>query len=409
MPDHHRLLRSVVEYRPADVGRAHDAAGRLDMRRSEVLRVLTERESWETALDEIERTLDTLRNVHREQVHLGAAHVDTIAVFLPINLPLYSLTLFAAIPSLMAQRVVVRAPAAWPDWVSAVMDVSGLAESFPGIELLRADRRIFVADVAAAADVIVFTGRHANAEQVRAHCPHGLFIYEGAGPNPIVVGPDADVARDIERLARPRLFNSGQDCAGPDAYLIHESMTGAFVAELHELLDGLPAGDYSDPNVRVGPALNRQPLASLAEWVNRQRGRVLRGGTVDLSTGVVEPTIILERLGDAEQPLLELFSPIFYMLEYTDLKDLNRFFTHAAYEEQAMYATFFGERVPEAVTRSSVVLVEQTILEVERGNDAYGGMGPKANYVARRGQILDVGPILISEMIGRYCSRSGEG
>ena len=95
----------------SDVAVAAGFAAHLETHRDEILEVLTQHESHETAVDEIERSVHALRGLHREMHNLRIAHVGDVAAFLPINLPLYSLVLFAAVPSLMADRVFVRSPA----------------------------------------------------------------------------------------------------------------------------------------------------------------------------------------------------------------------------------------------------------------------------------------------------------
>jgi acyl-CoA reductase-like NAD-dependent aldehyde dehydrogenase len=386
---------------------AHAAADFIEQHRQEILAELTRHESHEAAEDEIARSVEALRHLYREHAHLGAG-VDSISVFLPINLPLYSLVLFAAIPSVVAKDVAVRSPAATPEWVRSVAAVSGLLRFFPGIRLLTVTRREFVQSHAAAADVVIFTGRYENAERVRILCKNALFIYEGSGPNPIVIGPGADVRRDIHRIVAPRLFNGGQDCAGPDAYLVHSSVCGLFTAEVRAVLGELRTGSYHDPAVRVGKILNRGPLPQLEQRLRVLAPYITAGGRVHHDSGFVDPTLICRPITDHDC-LDEFFAPVFYVLEYSDVAELEHFFLSPEYDDYAMYASFFGQHPPAAAYKSSVVLKEQTVLEVERGNDPYGGFGRKANYVSYGGQLIETGPILISSAIARFTARSPAG
>ena len=115
----------------ADVALAHRCADHLESDQLLIVEVLTQHESYEAAIGELHSSIDALRNLHRELTHVRQGAVSDIAVFLPINLPLYSLILFAAVPSLMADRVDVRLPAATPDWVRAIADAMHLARVLP--------------------------------------------------------------------------------------------------------------------------------------------------------------------------------------------------------------------------------------------------------------------------------------
>ena len=69
---------------------------------------------------------------------------------------------------------------------------------------------------------MIFTGRYESAEEVDAQCPYGLFIFQGSGVNPVVVGPEANLSAEVlDHIVTSRAFNGGQDCAAPDAFLVH--------------------------------------------------------------------------------------------------------------------------------------------------------------------------------------------
>lgn len=385
----------------ADAWLAEQCADHLETNRLAVLEILTAHESHETAEEDLASSIDTLRNVHRELAYLRRATMPTISVFLPINLPLYSLILFAAIPSLMADRVDVRLPAATPDWVSAVAAAAGFDRFFPRVHLLRVTRRQFIEDYASHASVVVFTGRPEAAEEVRAECPFGVFIFQGSGVNPIVIGPNAELSDDvIEQIITTRIFNGGQDCAAPDAFLIHTSKAAEFVETLVDQVRTWPLGSYDDPKVRIGPILNRQALPALEERLNALRADTVIGGNVDRATGLVDPTVVVRPLAEHDE-LTEFFAPIFYVLVYEGDHDLAAFFNRREYADNAMYVSLFGQDPVPGLFESSTVLFNRTVLDVEQGNTAFGGNGPKANYVVLGGKNVIVGPALISETLAR--------
>jgi acyl-CoA reductase-like NAD-dependent aldehyde dehydrogenase len=383
-----------------DLVLAERCAEYLERNQEAIRRILVRHESHETAVAEIESSIDALRNLHRELVYLRRRRVDTIAVFLPINLPLYSLMLFAAIPSLMADRVDVRLPAATPEWIREVAAAARLHEFFPRMRLHELTRRKFIETLANPAEAVVFTGRYESAEEVRQQCPQSVFVFQGSGVNPIVIGARAELSGEVlDNMVTARLFNGGQDCAAPDVFLVHASKIDEFVSATTARLAGTKAGSYEDPAVRVGTILNPNPLRDLAQRMKALKDDTVLGGDLDVDAAFVSPTIVVRPIADHDE-VTEFFAPIFYVLVYETDDELATFFASDDYTENAMYVSLYGQDVVGGLFESSTVLFGRTVLEVEQGNTAFGGNGAKANYVAYHDRI-EVGPALISEALSR--------
>lgn len=391
----------------SEVVAAHEFASHLESRWDDLRAVLVEQESHETATDELERSVSALRGLHREMHNLREAHVGDVSAFLPINLPLYSLVLFAAVPSLMADRVFVRSPAVDPEWLRKVFDASGMADYFPRVGIFDLQRRDFLDHFVARSEVVLFTGRYMNAVQVQRSCRNAKFVFNGAGVNPIVIGPRADLGSSLDRIITTRVFNSGQDCAGPDAFLVHSSVAEEFVGSACDVLRKIPVGDYGDPSVRVGRILNPGPIPELVTRLQQLRASTVLEGAIHPEEQIVEPTMIVRPIGDHDR-LVEFFAPVFYVLIYDNDRELAEFFSRKEYRQYAMYASLFGAPLLPEISAHSNPLVDLTVLEVEHGNQPYGGWGSKANFVAT-GDRLTVGPVLVSSAIAARTDRRGRG
>ncbi|HVT78665.1 MAG TPA: aldehyde dehydrogenase family protein, partial [Acidimicrobiales bacterium] len=316
-----------------DVAVARDCADYLERHRHAIVHVLRQCESHETAVNEVNNSIDTLRNLHRELAHLRKAGLDSVAVFLPINLPLYSLILFAAVPSLMARRVDVRLPASTPGWLRQVAVAARLEDFFPRVHLHEATRRQFIDVVASRAQAVIFTGRYESAEQVRNQCSNSVFLFEGSGVNPVVIGAQARLTPEVvDNVVTARVFNSGQDCAAPDVFLVHLSKLDEFVASVADRIESLRAGSYDDPQVRIGTILNRRPLKDLAARLASLAPDTIIGGTVDVKSGLVDPTVIVRPLSEHDF-VTEFFAPIFYVLVYESDEELAAFFSGRDYRD----------------------------------------------------------------------------
>jgi acyl-CoA reductase-like NAD-dependent aldehyde dehydrogenase len=391
----------------SDVELAQRCADHLEREHAHIVRALTSHESYEAAVGELHSSIDALRNMHRELVGLRQGAVGDISVFLPINLPLYSLILFAAVPSLMADRVDVRLPAATPDWVRAVADAMKLQEFFPRVHLNELTRRRFINEHASCADAVIFTGRYEAAEEVRAQCPEALFIFQGSGVNPVVVGPEANLSDEtLDLMVTARIYNGGQDCAAPDAFLVHASRSDEFIDAIVQRADALVCGPYSDPAARVGTILNPNTLGMIEERLTALKDDTVLGGVVDRDAAYVSPTVIVRPLSEHDE-LMEFFAPIFYVLVYEDDLELAEFFEQREYRENAMYASLYGQRPVADLFESSTVLFNQTVLQAEQGNIAFGGNGAKSNYIAY-GDDVEVGPALVTDVLARHLQRRNE-
>ena len=387
-----------------DVELAQRCADHLEREQVLIAQLLTHHESYEAALGELHSSIDALRNMHRELVGLRQGAVSDISVFLPINLPLYSLILFAAVPSLMADRVDVRLPAATPAWVRAVADAMKLHEFFPRVHLNELSRRRFINEHASRADAVIFTGRYEAAEEVREQCPDALFIFQGSGVNPVVVGPDAKLSDEtLDLMVTARIYNGGQDCAAPDAFLVHASRADEFVDAIVQRAEALVCGDYSNPDARVGTILNPNTLGDIEERLTALKDDTVLGGDVDRATAYVSPTVIVRPLSEHDE-LMEFFAPIFYVLVYDNDDELAAFFERDEYVENAMYASLYGQRPVAGLFETSTVLFEQTVLQAEQGNIAFGGNGAKSNYIAC-GDDIEVGPALMTEALAEHVQR----
>ncbi len=78
------------------------------------------------------------------------------------------------------------------------------------IELTDMTQRQFIARCAQT-EAVVFNGRPENAREVGASLPHRtLLLAFGSGPNPIVVGPEAELATTARDIVRTRTHNSAR-------------------------------------------------------------------------------------------------------------------------------------------------------------------------------------------------------
>ena len=259
---------------------------------SSICDLLIQKESYETIFDQIERTVDCLRNhdFAAEYFHYGAS---CVASFLPLNLPLYSLLLFGIHPALMGSKVSVRPPAALQPLYKDLIALLTLNNFGINLELACTTRTEFLENVIRQSDVVLFTGRISNADKVYKYAlPHSLFLFNGRGVNPIVIAPGADIRNAIRQTVRVKLFNSGQDCAAPDLILVHKSIIDEVLDGLTLALNNEPIGRFeSNFKIRVGSLIEPDQALTTAKALARSGGEVVYGGQIDREHSSLELSI----------------------------------------------------------------------------------------------------------------------
>jgi len=391
------------EIRWSDVAdKAIRYAEHLRRNQTELRCCLSQYECANVVVDEIERSVDVLVNLDENREYFTHA-VRGVTTFLPLNQPIYATVCFGAIPSLMSQDVVVRPPTAMHATYQRLSASLKLEEFFPTLRVsYELDKRRFCQERASMTEAVIFTGTPENGENVRRQFDSKtLFILNGSGHNPIVVAESADLDAAIRSSLRVVLQNQGQDCAGPNAILVHRKLHREFLDRLIRELEIIKdcCGPYVDPNNIIGPNTDMEASLQVADRlvsiVKACPDAVVYGGTINPAERMIYPTVLdvpLRRTPSAaEIGLREWFAPIFFVQSYCADSQLQWYFEHPAYRDHAMYVTVFGESpyvtslIPRGLHTEDNVLVNTDLHEVERGFLPYGGLGVGASHVAYRG------------------------
>lgn len=386
---------------------AHNLREQLDLHQKTIKKVLSKYEPYETAQDEIDRSISALDGIRSE-----LESVDTninnlkITTFFPLNLPLYSLVLFALIPSAFASIVYVRAPSVMQAVIQELADILKLDRLFPSVAIKDVNRSTFLHVYAQSADVIIFTGRYENAITIQKQCPHALMIFNGSGVNPAIVFKDANINVAADKIFEMRTFNSGQDCAGTDAVFVHQDVYEPFIEQLRIRLSSLVVGQYDNPATQIGPILKREYVETLVSFLNQERSYVIHEGQVNLKSSIVYPYIIAKPISKHTGDFHEFFAPVFYVLTFLDSTDVANILMHPQILDHSMYVSYFGNDPIMKSIPNARLLHNCIINDVEQGNHEYGGFGRKANFVAF-GDTITSRPILISREIHRFYSSDG--
>jgi len=368
--------------------------------------ILTTYEVYWTAEDEINRSISALSNIDIEQQYLVNSSVQTITSFLPLNLPLYSLILFGVIPSLICEQIHLRPPVLMRNILENLIEV--LRGELPtNIHIHNISRNAFVNNFVKKSDVVIFTGKSDNALDVQKKmCYDSLFICNGSGANPFVIGPQANIQLAVEKSINARTYNSGQDCAGPDRFFVHKSIYKEYLDLLISQLKLIIVG--GDIHSMVGKLIDPLSFDVIKVMFSEYSDQIVYKGFLDSNRQIISPTVIEFPINEKNP---ELFAPIFLVTPYTHEADLDAYFESKEFQDYAMYISIFGEISPqyyEKLSQKSVLLMNQNVLDYEQGNKPFGGYGAQSSYVVVSGKKTSK-PILISREIHEFTKFNGNG
>lgn len=370
----------------------------IEKKKPELIALLTDYETHETAHDEISRSIEALRGVEEEFKPItDPLQGITMATFFPLNLPLYSLVLFGIIPSFFTSNIYIRPPEVMHKILHTLWEILGIDKRFPELSLKTTPRHVFLDLYASEADIITFTGKYENALAVHKACPYSLLLYNGSGVNPFLLFENADVKFAAEKAVEMRCFNSGQDCAGPDAFIVPEKLSEEFVSELINQLQGVKVGDTHRKDTAIGPTMKRTYINELRDWLKVNQKNVVYGGKIDDEKSLVYPTIAVRPITEhTDQQFHEFFAPFFYVLTYENEAELEKVINSTGFRDRGMYVSVFGDNEKIEGELTFVKILKNTIVnDVEKGNEEYGGYGAKSNFLLYGDQTI-IKPVLIS-------------
>ncbi|MYU03650.1 aldehyde dehydrogenase family protein [Streptomyces sp. SID8366] len=366
-----------------------------------VVEILTEVSPHRTAVAEIHSFLAALDGAEEEMRRSRPGRVPLAAVFMPSNIPLYSYALYMLVASLYSDRIAFRPSSETKSQMRRLHALLAPVHGLP-IELFELSQRKFVTGPVRDADLIVFTGNYDNAETVREGLAEDqLFLFFGNGINPFVIAPDADLAHAVRDVMRIRLYNSGQDCFGPDVVFTPRGRTEEFIGLLTAELDALHFGDNSDPGADYGPIYYESALVNCSDYLVRHARHIRHGGRIDLPSRQIEPTVLVWDF-DEKIPLDEMFAPVFNVVPYPTARRLRERLASPSFGERALGAMVYGNDADtvRVLSERHQTCVNHTLLDAEDGNRPFGGFGMRANYLSCGGK-RHAEPLLMSQAVAR--------
>jgi betaine-aldehyde dehydrogenase len=155
----------------------------------------------------------------------------------------------------------------------------------------------------------------ASADLKRVHLELG-------GKAPVIVFPDADLAKAAEGIAIAGYFNAGQDCTAATRVLVHRDAHDAFVAALAAYVaENVTTGDPRSADTFFGPVNNQNQLDRVLGMIGDlpSHAEIVTGGTRKAGKGYfIEPTIVDALRQDDDAIQTEIFGPVITVQTFSD-------------------------------------------------------------------------------------------
>jgi succinate-semialdehyde dehydrogenase / glutarate-semialdehyde dehydrogenase len=161
-----------------------------------------------------------------------------------------------------------------------------------------------------------FTGSTEVGRKLMEQAANGLLrlSMELGGNAPFVVFEDADLDDALEGAMIAKMRNTGEACTAANRFHVHESLANAFASGLADRMGALTIGRGADEGVEVGPLIDEDQLAKVAELVDdavTRGARVLCGGERVQGPGhFYRPTVLADVPRDARLLREEIFGPV---------------------------------------------------------------------------------------------------
>jgi succinate-semialdehyde dehydrogenase/glutarate-semialdehyde dehydrogenase len=137
---------------------------------------------------------------------------------------------------------------------------------------------------------------------------------ELGGNAPFIVFDDADVDAAVAGAIQSKFRNSGQTCVSANRIYVQDAVYDEFAAKLAKAVGGLRVGKGVEPDVQVGPLINRAAVGKVTAHIEdavANGATVLTGGVPHaLGGNFFEPTVLANATARMRVASEETFGPL---------------------------------------------------------------------------------------------------
>jgi len=172
------------------------------------------------------------------------------------------------------------------------------------------------------------------------------MVFEGAGQDPFIVFPDADLDLALSDLVTAKFMYSGQTCTAPKRIFIHRSIYGDFLERFVERTARLVVGPPEDPRTEISPVASRLAVARIRgqlEEAVAMGAKIVCGGTIE--GNLIHPTVVRDATDAMSGMREEVFGPVAFTTPFDTKEEVVR---RAKDHKYGLRAALFGGKEAEA-------------------------------------------------------------
>lgn len=225
-------------------------------------------------------------------------------------------------------------------------------------------------------DYIFFTGGTDVGKIVMGAAAKHLtpVTLELGGKSPCIVDKDVKIEIAAQRITRGKYFNAGQTCIAPDYLLVHKTIKNKLLEKIKITIKEF-YGDNPLESPDYGRIINKQHFSRLADLL--KEGDIVTGGSVNLDTLYIAPTVINNISWSNKIMEDEIFGPILPVIEYSDLNEVIPLLNKRP-KPLALYFFSNNKNKQKRIlkeTSSGGVSINDTLGHFRNKNLPFGGVG----------------------------------
>jgi acyl-CoA reductase-like NAD-dependent aldehyde dehydrogenase len=170
--------------------------------------------------------------------------------------------------------------------------------------------------------MISFTGSAKAGWAIRAQAGTKRVALELGGNAGVIIEPDADLDRAVDRCAVGGYAYAGQSCISVQRILVHQDVYEEFLGRFVVRVGNLKTGDPLDPANEVGPMIDEAAARRAEAWIAaavRDGARIEVGGRRNGS--VLEPTVLTRTKPEQQVNCEEVFAPLTTVTPYPNFAE----------------------------------------------------------------------------------------
>jgi acyl-CoA reductase-like NAD-dependent aldehyde dehydrogenase len=271
---------------------------------------------------------NTVPSGPNELAYLRREPIGVVALITPWNLPLLMIIQKLAPALTLGNTCIIKPPSI--DSLSALklaelLDTLGLP---PGTVNVITGPGATVGEALAShrgIDMVAFTGSCETGKAIMALASRNVkrLQLELGGKNPVIILDDADVSTAVSAMMMFQFANSGQICAAPGRFFVHEKVYDEFLEKVTAAAKKMVVGDPTDEKTQMGPLVSAEHRDKVEGYIKSgidEGATLILGGkrpvTPPMNKGYyVMPAIFTNVTQKMKIAREEIFGPVVCIME----------------------------------------------------------------------------------------------